>query len=63
MKFASAFAATGSVEDVSFFARVSVTLKRFAPGAFAFVVPDAGSNKDVSEALSIIASVVVRPIR
>ena len=62
MKFESALATTGSVEDVSFFASISSTLKRVAPGAFAFVVPDAGSSKVVSVELSTIDSVVVRPI-
>ena len=58
----SAFAATGSVALVSFFARVNVILKRVAPWAFAFVVPEAGSSKDVSDELSTIVSVVVSPI-
>ena len=62
MKFESAFAATGSVEEVVFFARVRAILKRVAPGAFAFVVPVEGSKRLVSEVLSIIDSVVVSPI-
>ena len=63
MKLESAFAATGSVEVVVFFARVKVILNRVAPGAFAFVVPVEGSSKVESVALSTIASVVVRPTR
>ena len=62
MKFESALAATGSVEEVVFFASVSVILNRVAPGAFAFVVPAEGSRREVSEVLSVIASVVVKPI-
>ena len=63
MKFESAFATTGSVEVVVFFARVRVILNRVAPGAFAFVVPVEGSRRVVSVSLAIIASVVVRPTR
>ena len=63
MKFESALAATGSEEEVTFFARVSVILKRVAPGAFAFVVPVEGSRRVESLSLVVIASVVVNPIR
>ena len=63
IKFASAFATTGSVEVVVFFARVNVILNRVAPGAFAFVVPVEGSSKVESVPLSTIASVEVRPTR
>ena len=63
MKFESAFAATGSVEEVVFFASVRAILNRVAPGAFAFVVPVAESSKVASVVLSTIDSVVVRPIR
>ena len=63
MKFESAFAATGSVEEVVFFARVSAILKRVAPGAFAFVVPVEGSRRVESVVLSTIDSVVVKPTR
>ena len=62
MKLESAFAATGSVEEVVFFARVSAILKRVAPGAFAFVVPVDGSKRLESVVLSTIDSVVVKPI-
>ena len=62
MKFESALAATGSVPEVVFFANVSVILNRVAPGAFAFVVPAEGSRREVSEVLSTIDSVVVKPI-
>ena len=62
MKFESAFAATGSVEEVVFFARVNSILKRVAPGAFAFVVPVEGSKRLESVVLSTIDSVVVNPI-
>ena len=62
MKFESAFAATGSVEEVVFFARVNAILKRVAPGAFAFVVPVDGSKRLESVVLSTIDSVVVSPI-
>ena len=60
MKFESAFAAKGSVEEVVFFARVSAILKRVAPGAFAFVVPVEGSRRVESVVLSTIDSVVVK---
>ena len=42
--------------------RVSAILKRVAPGAFEFVVPADGSSNEVSDALSTIDSVTVRPI-
>ena len=58
-----ALATTGSVDDNSFFARVSAILKRVAPGAFEFVVPADGSSNEVSDALSTIDSVTVSPIR
>ena len=54
MKFESAFAATGSVDVVVFFARVNAILKRVAPGAFAFVVPVEGSKRLVSVVLSTV---------
>ena len=63
MKFESALAATGSEEVVTFFARVSVILKRVAPGALAFAVPVEGSRRVESPSLSDIVSVVVKPIR
>ena len=63
MKFESALAATGSVDVVTFFASVRTILKRFAPGAFAFVVPVEGSRRVVSLSLVGIVSVVVNPIR
>ena len=62
IKFESALATTGSVEVVAFLARTNSILKRVAPGAFAFVVPEAPSRSVVSESLSIIDSVVVNPI-
>ena len=62
MKFESAFAATGSVEEVVFFARVNAILKRVAPGAFAFVVPVDRSKRFEAVVLSTIDSVVGRPI-
>lgn len=62
MKFESAFAATGSVDVVVFFARVNAILKRVAPGAFAFVVPVEGSRRFESVVLSTVDSVVVNPI-